>query len=647
MKQILVTLLWLLPFLGYTQGVGYVNYKSYKTHYGNGASSTYNGVTYAGLADDAAELDAMLDTSQPGTTLTHTGFVLANSNEGFIQGKPPKWWVEYFAISHSGWFQVQTTGTYKFSIGSDDGSAFYIDGILQIFRPCCGYTEKSIALTAGVWYQFETKWQEYGGGDYMNLRYQIPNSSQWVTMGANASEITVTNIINEPTKKAIVNFNFGSTLDETKFLASSLVLNSSGQVNITNALDSNKIATGNKATIAVSNWESVIINPYESSRGGHRLMLDERMFNSSSPKFNSINSIKILDIYDGSVTVYDTSGWWKTYIIPGNIASKITSSTYQNSLRLQDGWYAIQAGTNITFEETTVYKTQLVTMNTTNTLSTLYNSILTVSDVYLAFKELANGGIFGNQTGNEFGYGIQYKNADVNDDNIFNEADCFALLQHLTGAKNIVDTFNLRKTLKLIPQSTYNTIGKSNWGTFSSYLGDSILLNINTGKAIDTFNISAAWKGDVNLSHSATPSLNGVINNSVVKFKAISISNEINASIITEIAGDSIYAYITLDPLQQQLVGTQFQLNYDNTLLKFSNVTFKTKGNPTNYAANKGDYINVGSLISDGSTTLDNTTEYKVSFTSTTKLDNILGLMSIDATDAVNKDGVQLRVKVK
>jgi hypothetical protein len=126
----------------------------------------------------------------------------------------------------------------------------------------------------------------------------------------------------------------------------------------------------------------------------------------------------------------------------------------------------------------------------------------------------------------------------------------------------------------------------------------------------------------------------------------MSISNEINASIVTEVS-DKIYAYITLDPLQQQVVGTQFQLNYDNSVLKFEGVEFKTKGSPMNYGTNKNSFINLGSLVSDGSTTLDNTTEYKITFTSTTKLDNILGLISIGATDAVNKAGVQLKVKVK
>jgi hypothetical protein len=124
----------------------------------------------------------------------------------------------------------------------------------------------------------------------------------------------------------------------------------------------------------------------------------------------------------------------------------------------------------------------------------------------------------------------------------------------------------------------------------------------------------------------------------------MSVSNEINASIITEVS-DKIYAYITLDPLQQQVVGTQFQLNYDNSVLKFEKVEFKTKGNPMNYGTNKGNFINLGSLINDGNT-LDNTTEYKITFTSSTKLDNILGLISIGATDAVNKAGTQLKIRV-
>ena len=642
MRKILVTFLLLISFVTYSQsGIGYLNYTMYNlyTYTGTGGRNAY--------ANSATDFDNMFNTAN-GTTIFKSGVGTAaatlNYNNTFLTGVPNG--AGYFGIKTYGYFIPKETGTYSFGVDGDDGVDVVINGnmVTSFYGPhgFGGLQYGTINLVAGQSYTFVARFQQVGGGWGLQVMWKRPSQSTWSVQSDEVSSTPPP----APTKKAIVNFDFGTTLDETKFLASTLVLSSTGKVDITNTLDSNKIATGNKAIISASNWESVIINPYESNIGGHRLLLDERMFNSSSPKFNNINSIKVLDIYDGPVTVYDTSGWWKTYIIPGDVSSKITSSAYQSYLRLQDGWYAIQAGTNITYTATTSYKTQSIVMTTTNTLATLYNSIVTVSDVYIAFKELANGGIFGNQTGNEFTYGIQYKNADINDDGYFNEADCFRLLQHLTGVKNIVDTFKLNNTLRLIPQSTYNTIGKSNWNTFSSYIGDSISFDINTGKATDTFNISATWKGDINLSHSATPPSNGITTMSVRSFSTPML-NEINASIMTEVIGDSIYAYITLDPLGQNVVGTQFQLNYDNSVLKFKGIQFTTKGSPTNYVTDKGAYISLGSLISDGSTSLDNTTTYKISFSSNTKLSNILGLISIGATDAVNKSGISLKVKVK
>ena len=79
MKKLLLLIL-LLPTLvfgqtgaGYTpSGEGKINYKSYKTHYGNGNPSTFNG-GYSGGANSTAEFDRMVDTNQPATTLTHVG----------------------------------------------------------------------------------------------------------------------------------------------------------------------------------------------------------------------------------------------------------------------------------------------------------------------------------------------------------------------------------------------------------------------------------------------------------------------------------------------------------------------------------------------------------------------------------------------
>ena len=122
MKKLIYILL-LLPTLVFGQsGEGYINYKSYKTHYGTGASSTLSGVTYSGGANSTAEFDAMVDTNQPGTTLTHSGEVSPYGSTGLNGGHPPKWGGSYFAIVYSGWFKPNKSGTYNIRTYADDSS---------------------------------------------------------------------------------------------------------------------------------------------------------------------------------------------------------------------------------------------------------------------------------------------------------------------------------------------------------------------------------------------------------------------------------------------------------------------------------------------------------------------------------------------
>ena len=408
--------------------------------------------------------------------------------------------------------------------------------------------------------------------------------------------------------------------------------------------------TSYKATISPGGVEWSYTNPNASWLSGNsRLLIDMRQIVSVDP--TKISKVKILDAYDGPVTYtsHDPNGW-AIYTVPSPL-TKVTDGTsvYNQYIRNMNGSntdYAFQCGIGLT--QVGAFKQHKMELNEYDSvqLRTLYNSVVTVSDVYLAFKELANGGIFGNQSGNEFTYGIQYINADVNDDGYFNEADCFKLLQNLTGTQNLVSSYTLDNTIKVMPDSIYNLIGKSTWNSFTSYKGKTYSFSLLDDVISYNYDLAVSWKGDVNLSHSATPPSNNITTMSIRTAMSSPISNEINASILTEVIGDSIYAYITLDPLGQNVVGTQFQLNYDNSVLKYNGVQFTTKGSPTNYASNKGSYINLGSLVSDGSTSLDKMTTYKISFSANTKLDNILGLISIGTTDAVNKDGKTLKVKM-
>jgi hypothetical protein len=513
-----------------------------------------------------------------------------------------------------------------------------------------------------------TKW---GGGSQWN---DLPNhfSNPYVIeygTWANPDDQTFTEFYtnsvthsNGEVLSARFNVDFGGNVDETKFTVKGYTytnntwnivngtarqLSGLGKVDLTSLLDTIKVSNGGvRATTSAGQVEWAIINPYNETLGGHQLLIDEREFDGTGVSPNNITSIQLFDIYDGPVSVNSVSGWWKTYVMTGNLTTKITSSTFQSQLRLQDGWYGTRA--EFTFSPILAYKPHGIELTHSNQteLNTLYSSIVTVSDVFLAFKELADKGILGNQSGLGLTNGIQYLNADVDGNGVFNEADTYKLLRHLTGVQSLSQSTVLTYLMKLYNKSDYDNITTSNWGTqFNSTRN---LIPFTLSGLNNTYNISVSWLGDVNLSHSAQQSVSSVASNSYRSMSVSSspMSNEINASILTEMVGDSIYAYITIDPLGQELVGTQFKLNYDNSILKFNNVSFKTKGSSTNYGTDKGDYINLGSLITNGGT-LDNTTEYKISFTSKTKLENIFGLISVDVTDAVNKGGKTIKVIMK
>jgi len=516
-----------------------------------------------------------------------------------------------------------------------------------------------------------TKW---GGGSQWN---DLPNhfSNPYVIeygTWSNPDDATFTEFYtnsvthsNGEVLTARFNIDFGGNVDETKFSAKANTyvnnlwgvttntlrpLSGLGKVDISNDLDTLKMAIGYKSIISAGGSEWSYVNPNASwLNGNSRLLIDMRQVGNIDP--TKITNVKILDSYEGpiSYTSHDANGW-AIYTVPSPL-TKITDGTSQfnTSIRNVNGWNTDYAfACNISFTTISAFKQHGIDLSYTNQteLNTLYSSIVSVADVYLAFRELSNGGIFGNESGNEFTSGIQYMNADIDGNGIFNEADTYRLLQHLTGTKSLTEYPVLTYLIKLYNKSDYDAITKSNWNTQFNYTRSLYPFSLNTGVFNNTYNLNATWVGDVNLSHSAKQTQSSVASMNVRTSMSLPTSNEINTSIVTEIIGDSVTAYITIDPLQQELVGTQFQLNYDNSLLKFNGISYKTKGSPTNYGTDKGDYINFGSLIMDGGT-LDNTTEYKISFQPQTKLDNVLGLISVRFMDAVNKSGKTLKVIMK
>jgi hypothetical protein len=465
--------------------------------------------------------------------------------------------------------------------------------------------------------------------------------------------------------RAQFNFDFGTNIDETKFSATLLAqsnnqylpttntnrtLNGLGRVDMTSDLDTVKInGNGVRATTTGGQVEWCVIYDYDVTNQRYRIGIDSREVNGILSTPSSISSLQLFDLWNGPVTFnsYDPNGWTEVYVYTPTQLN-FAGSSFSSFIRAGNGFYGVRA--EFAFTPIQTFKPHGVRLSTTNNMSSLYNSIVTVSDVFLAFKELSNSGLFGNESGLEFGNGIQFMNADVDGNGIFNEMDTYKLLQHLTGAETIGGgSNNLSDYIKLYTKSEYDEVTKTNWYTKTNITRNEYTpLNLSNSTLLNNFNLNATWIGDVNLSHSAQQSVSGVSANSVRSMSLLtnSVSAEINASIIGEVSNDKVIITISLDPLQQSVVGTQFQLNYDNTKLKFEKVDFITKGNPMNYGTNRGSFVSIGSLITNGDGILDKTTEYIVVFSPIGIITDILGLTSISTTDAVNKDGKQLKVKL-
>jgi hypothetical protein len=461
------------------------------------------------------------------------------------------------------------------------------------------------------------------------------------------------------------NIDFGGNVDETKFSAkantytnniwgvttnTSRALSGLGKVDITNDLDTAKIANGGiKASTTAGQAEWCVIYEYDVTNQRYRIGIDSREVSGIVSDPSKISNLQLFDLWNGPVTYnsYDQNGWTEVYVYTST-QFNFAGSSYSANIRNGGGYYALTA--EFTFTPIQSFKQHGIDIiaNNQTELNTLYNSIVSVTDVYLAFKELSNGGIFGNQSGLEFTNGIQFMNADVDGNGLFNESDTYKLLQHLTGVSPLTQYSALTYLMKLYGKSEYDAITKSNWNTQLNSTRSLYPFNLNSGVLNNTYNVNVTWLGDVNLSHSAQQSVSSVATNSMrtMSLSTNSVSNQINAYLMGENVGGKLVVTISVDPLQQELVGTQFNLNYDNTSLKFEKVEFTTKGTPTNFGTDRGSYITLGSLITDGSTTLDKTTEYKITFLPSIGINGILGLTSISTTDAVNKDGKQLKVKV-
>ena len=679
MKKLFYILL-LLPSLVFGQsGEGYINYKSYKTHYGNGSSSTYNGVSYSGGAGSTAEFDAMVDTNQPGTTLTHSGEVSPYGSTGLAGGLPSRWGNDFYAVVYSGWFKPNKSGTYRIRTKADDSSETrYREVGTTTWRTmtyqwgCCSWVYGTATLDNTKWYEFEFRYQEYGGGAYYNFYYSIPangSSPIYNQISTNHQFGTWTNIdpsggttSNDPEVDLDLEFNSQMAPEQFRFrvyydgtsaqtgtewlntstMNSSYYLDDDGSKDITDYINLVKLADGKKGTTTGGSVEWCVIYDYDSTNKRYRVGIDKREF-ASGFTFTDLKKLQLFDLWDDVVEYKSDDQYWAEYYINTDTELDFTNSSSSTYIRDANGFYGIKA--EFTFVDNEIYKGHKVTfMNPSNsieqwTAEEFMDDYITVADVVAGFSELAGGGINGGFKGDL--NGVQLQNSDVNQDGEFDFQDTQIGLAFLTGGDTPFNGW-LSEIMRIVPKSEYDGTTTSNWKTQTNYSpSTSILFGIKD--TLQTLEYKVSFLGDVNLSHSAPQTTQTT---SAARLP-LSRKNNTSLEVDLDIEKTEEHIIITLDLPENNfnLVGSEFRIGFDNERVEYDKLETTTMMN--SFDAKRSSYIKIGSISTDGSMTLNGGVQYKIYFKPIQSFDSTLGLVSVKKSEVVDVNTNIINVIIK
>lgn len=305
-----------------------------------------------------------------------------------------------------------------------------------------------------------------------------------------------------------------------------------------------------------------------------------------------------------------------------------------------------------------------------NTQSGVYpqwlDDVVTVSDVMQVFKQAI--GTEPNGTGNHFQYNIQKQLANVKRDGPNDGVDfddSYTLLAHIAGilenSANSNEPPVEGEEFYLI--TSFNN-GAFNWSGWFDTFGietnseEEWLAQRNFKLESDqavTFNVAHGLMGDADLSHSTTPNLNSdtEVQNRVVTSVSKGKSNILRAvaqedrdlDITSQLIDGKVVLEIKLE--KEDLAGMQFNINFDQTILNFDDITFDTGNEITNFAKKfENGRINFGAInIKDKN--IKKGVPFKLIFTPKVSIQNTSGLISFRVTDAVKRDGTKVNLNLR
>jgi hypothetical protein len=646
-----------------SDGQNAVNYKVFSINGGDGTVGSHH-------PNNSSEFTTLFDyQNTAGTEWTHQGRDTATKalSWPWPNTLPRPNNGSWFGWEIDGYFVAEETGTYEFKTSSDDRSDLYmdtdldgtLDQIVYYYEGPSRYTYE-VSLTAGEEYPFRVRYENGTGGANLYITWKRPSDSDYQF---NSDEIWSIKQEDIPLHYD-VNYKFRN-IDESVFSvntfyevssseiaqnsnSSAITLDTNGEATISSQIDENLVDNGSKATTVGGNVEWCVVYGYDNTNKRYRIGIDKREFVAGSPSPTSISKLQLFDLWDGPVTYKSDDSAWAEYYIYTDTELDFSNSTFSSNIRAMSyGNYGLQA--EFSFVDINAYKTQYVVFDspsTTQMESLVVDDYFTVGDVVLAFNELASGGINGGFKG-DFDYNVQYANADVSRDGVFDFKDTHIMIDFLNGG-NLFDASYLSAVMSLTELSEYESMTSTNWINYGT-TRTMFPLGLTVGTKTYDKSIAVHWKGDVNMSHSHLPSSVQVTSMSGknMRISNSSKSNENNVQIDLDIErnGEQIIVTLNVPENSKEIIGTEFRIGYDNSRVSFDKIENGSNLQP--FSAKRSNYIKLGSISTDGSQNLNGGTQYKIYFKETNNLSSFLGLVSILKAELVNKDGNIIGVNVQ
>ena len=273
-----------------------------------------------------------------------------------------------------------------------------------------------------------------------------------------------------------------------------------------------------------------------------------------------------------------------------------------------------------------------------NLASDWLDDVVTVTDVFLVFKEAIGAGSSPSGSANTFTHAMQYLLGEVNNSGNIDFDDSYILLSHIMD-ENVSEYF------------TSSTNGAKNvWGekTQYGYATDDYYFgqkkHFTPTDSNKVFDFGHGLIGDVDFSHSFEPIVvnedsgiaRGVVQNS---------SENLNLDISTSLVNDKVELVVELE--KEDLAGMQFVIQFDDALLEFEEVQFNTGNLLTNFATERNNKLYFGSLSVENQENIKPGKPYKIIFNPKQTITNTSGLIYFQTTDAVTEEGTKVILKIQ